>query len=100
MFTQLMALRFNLIETPRGQVVQSPIVGKVIVFTGTMAIGKRDDMAKQAKALGATVGSAVSKNTDMLVTGSNVGASKTEAAAKLGVTLVTEGEYLKLLGEV
>jgi DNA ligase (NAD+) len=75
----------------------SPIAGKTLVFTGTMVHGKRDDMIKEAKRLGAKVGSSVTGKTDLLVTGADVGMAKTSAAKENGVAIVSEDEYLSLL---
>jgi DNA ligase (NAD+) len=96
-FDALMAMGFTLEETVIGEVIASPIAGKTIVFTGTMLKGKRDDMEKEAKSLGAKVGKVVSKATTYLVCGTGVGESKTTAAAKNNVSVISEDEYLKLL---
>jgi DNA ligase (NAD+) len=101
-FRQIYQLGFNLIPTPLiAEQAQntSPISGKTIVFTGTMVHGKRDDMSKEAKRLGAKVGTSVTGKTDFLVTGSDVGAAKIAAAAEKGVRVISEEEYLVLLGE-
>lgn len=101
-FMQIYQLGFNLIPTPliaEQQQNISPISGKIIVFTGTMVHGKRDDMSKEAKRLGAKVASSVTGKTDFLVTGSDVGAAKIAAATEKGVQVISEEEYLALLGE-
>ena len=99
-FMQIYQLGFNLIQTPfiaeQHQAI-SPITGKTIVFTGTMLHGKRDDMSKEAKRLGAKVGASVTGKTDFLVTGSDVGAAKIAAATEKGVQVISEEEYLGLL---
>ncbi|NOV31224.1 hypothetical protein DDY07_15955 [Methylomonas sp. ZR1] len=90
--------RFNLKRTTgAASVGNSAISSKTIVFTGSMQRSKREDMEKQAKALGAKVGSSVSAKTDYLVVGANVGANKTQAAGKFGTTILTEDEYLALI---
>lgn len=99
-FMQIYELGFNLIQTPllaEQQQSTSPIAGKTIVFTGTMVHGKRDDMSKEAKRLGAKVASSVTGKTDFLVTGSDVGAAKVAAATEKGVRVISEEEYLGLL---
>ena len=100
-FMQIYQLGFNLIPTPflseQHQNI-SPISGKNIVFTGTMMHGKRDDMSKEAKRLGAKVGTSVPGKTDFLVTGSDVGAAKIAAATEKGVQVISEEDYLVLLG--
>lgn len=85
---------FALLPTPRGRSVDSPIAGKTIVFTGAMQHGSRDDMQKQARALGAKVSSSVSSKTDYLICGENAGKAKLDAALKHGVTVLTEQGYL------
>lgn len=76
----------------------NPIAGKVIVFTGSMQQGSRPEMEKQAKALGAKVSKSVSGKTDLLVTGEKVGAKKITDAQNKGVKVISEAEYLALLG--
>lgn len=101
-FMQIHQLGFNLIPTPliaEQQQAISPISGKTIVFTGTMVHGKRDDMTKEAKRLGAKVASSVTGKTDFLVTGSDVGAAKIAAATEKGVRVISEEEYLELLNK-
>lgn len=75
----------------------SPVSGKHIVFTGTFYKGKRDDMKQYAESLGATVQSSVNKKTDFLIAGDKVGAKKTEAAKQLGVSVLSEDQYLELI---
>lgn len=101
-FMQIYQLGFNLIPTPliaEQQQNISPISGKTIVFTGTMIHGKRDDMTKEAKRLGAKVASSVTGKTDFLVTGSDVGAAKIASATEKGIKVISEEEYLALLEE-
>jgi DNA ligase (NAD+) len=99
-FLKIYQLGFNLIQTPlitEQQEKSSPIAGKTLVFTGTMVHGKRDDMIKEAKRLGAKVGSSVTGKTNLLVTGTDVGMAKISAAKENGVAIVSEDEYLSLL---
>ncbi|MGZ5031007.1 MAG: helix-hairpin-helix domain-containing protein [Methylobacter sp.] len=101
-FMQIYQLGFTLIPTlmlTERQQNTSPIAGKTIVFTGTMIHGKRDDMSKEAKRLGAKVASSVTGKTDFLVTGTDVGMAKITAATEKGVRVISEEEYLSLLGE-
>jgi len=95
----LLNMGFSLIETKTlGKAdADSPIYGLNIVFTGKMEIGSRDDMKKEAKALGAKVQSSVNSKTDYLVCGESVGASKIEKARDLGVKLLTEKEYIEFI---
>ena len=72
--------------------------GKHVVFTGTMKTGSRDALQEQAREHGATVQSSVNSKTNYLVCGDKVGASKTTKAEKLGVKVITEADYLAMLG--
>jgi len=78
--------------------LNSPIAGTVVVFTGSMQQGSRGDMEKHAKTLGAKVAKSVSGNTTYLVTGEKVGETKINAAKDKGVEVLTEQEYLSLIG--
>jgi DNA ligase (NAD+) len=100
LMTHMLDLGFNLLHTPLASAqaaVDSPIKGKGIVFTGKMIHGSREAMQADARALGARVQTAVSGTTDYLVCGEKVGASKMNKAAALGVTVLTEDQYLALL---
>jgi DNA ligase (NAD+) len=104
LFEEIYALGFNLkssreVTSPLSTEAQTanPLAGKLIVFTGTMVQGSRDEMKRQAKAFGAKVGDAVSSKTDLLVIGEKVGATKLQAAQEKGVKIVTEAEYLELI---
>lgn len=75
----------------------SPIAGKLVVFTGSMTQGSRGDMEKQAKLLGAKIGKSVSGKTNFLVTGEKVGENKINAAKDKGVKVISESDYLNLI---
>jgi DNA ligase (NAD+) len=75
----------------------SPVSGKTVVFTGTLERMTRSEAKAKAERLGAKVAGAVSKNTDYVVAGPGAG-SKLKNAKDLGVTVLTEDEWLKLLG--
>jgi DNA ligase (NAD+) len=99
-FMQLYRLGFNLIPTPllsEQRQKTSPIAGKVLVFTGTMLKGTRDDMIREAKQLGAKVAGSVTGKTDFLVAGSDAGAAKVNAAREKGVAVLSEEDYLSLI---
>lgn len=99
----LLDLGFNLVRTPSVLEVSSTpknsIAGKRIVFTGSLQSGTREDMQAQARSLGAETPSSVSGSTHFLVCGDNVGSTKTEKARKLGISVITERDYLALLAD-
>jgi DNA ligase (NAD+) len=82
-------------KAPR--ISNSPIAGKSVVFTGTLVAMTRNEAKARAESLGAKVASSVSKNTDYVVVGVDAG-SKATKAAELGVTVLSEDEWLKLIG--
>lgn len=71
--------------------------GKSFVVTGSLTTMGREQAAERIRALGGTFQSSVGKDTDFLVVGENVGASKLAKADKLGTKRLTEAELLKLL---
>lgn len=73
----------------------SPAAGKVVVVTGKLLQGTRDEVHERLVSLGASVGSSVTKQTDILIVGENAG-SKLDKATKLGVTVWTEDEYIRI----
>ena len=76
----------------------SPVAGKTVVFTGTLEKMTRDEAKATAERLGAKAAGSVSKKTDYVVAGPGAG-SKLAEAKKHGVTVLTEDEWLALIGE-
>ncbi|KAA0257036.1 NAD-dependent DNA ligase LigA [Deferribacter autotrophicus] len=87
-------LKFSLDETKEKS---KTLAGKKFVITGTLS-KPRGDFVKLIEELGGEVSSSVSKKTDFLLVGENPG-SKLDKAKSLGVKIINEDEFKKLVGE-
>ncbi|WP_035304254.1 NAD-dependent DNA ligase LigA [Brevundimonas aveniformis] len=85
------------IEDAERPQADSPVSGKIVVFTGSLERFTRDEAKARAESLGAKVSGSVSKKTDYVVAGPGAG-SKLAEAQKHGVTVLTEDEWLALIG--
>ncbi|MCX7110671.1 MAG: NAD-dependent DNA ligase LigA [Proteobacteria bacterium] len=75
----------------------SAIAGKTVVFTGTLETLSRNEAKARAESLGANVAGSVSKKTDYVVVGADAG-SKEKKARELGLNILSEQEWLELIG--
>ena len=73
------------------------LAGKIFVLTGSLTSMTRDKAAEEIRIRGGSVAASVSKNTNFLVAGEEAG-SKLDKANELGVKILTEKEFLQMLG--
>jgi DNA ligase (NAD+) len=76
-----------------------PLTGKFFVITGTLVSGRRDEVIKRIEDAGGTVKSSVGKSVHYLVAGADAGRTKTDAAKKVGTTVITEEQLYQLMGK-
>lgn len=93
---RLAAAGLTMTFTPTASQEDNPFFGKTLVFTGTMPTLGRAEAKTMAQDVGAKVSGSVSKKTDYVIAGAEAG-SKLEKAQQLGVTVIDEAEFLRLL---
>lgn len=93
---RLAAAGLTMTFTPPASQEDNPFFGKTLVFTGTMPTLGRAEAKTMAQDVGAKVSGSVSKKTDYVIAGVEAG-SKLEKAQQLGVTVIDEAEFLRLL---
>lgn len=86
----------KIVRAVSGQKNSSTIAGKTFVFTGTMNTLDRDSAKDMVRDLGGEVSGSVSSATDFVVAGESAG-SKLEKAESLGVKIITEEDFLKMV---
>jgi DNA ligase (NAD+) len=91
-------LKFE-IENRESSQLGTSLAGKRILASGRLNRFKRDEIVDFVQAHGGQYIQTVSKNLDFIIEGEEMGPSKKEKAQKLGVPLISEAEFLKMVGE-
>ena len=90
-------VQFSISEEHQLRKVSESLNGLTIVITGTFEQHSRDDYKKMIEANGGKSGSGITKKTSYLLAGKDAGPSKLEKATELGVKLLSEEEFLKMI---
>lgn len=86
-------------EIIEDETIKSTVLsGKTIVISGKFSIS-RDEMKAKIEQHGGKNSSSISKNTDFILAGENMGPEKRKKAEKLGVPLISEEEFLTMIGD-
>jgi len=93
---KLKKVNLKMEEEVKKKIGPQPLAGKTFVFTGELKSFTRPDAETKVKELGGNPTSSVSKKTDYVVVGENPG-SKYTKAKELGVKILTEEEFIKLI---
>ncbi len=80
--------------------LSSSLDGLSVIISGTFTHYSRDEIKKVIELHGGKNVSSISKNTDLFVTGENIGPAKLEKATKLNIKMVDEDEFRRMIGEM
>lgn len=94
-----LASEMRFIKRENKEVAENPFMGKTLCVTGKLNHFTRDGINAKIAELGAKAASSVSKNTDYLITNEQSGSSKYKKAVELNVPIITEQEFLNMIGE-
>ncbi len=86
------------VKVKKAKAIKRILDGKKFVVTGTLAKLGREEAKETIRLMGGQVSDSVSKQTDFVVVGENPG-SKADKAGELGVRILSEGEFLRMLGQ-
>ncbi len=94
-----LAQEMQFVERESKVVVENPFMNKTLCVTGKLFNFTRDSINAKIAELGAKAAGSVSKNTDYLITNEASGSSKYKKAVELNIPIITEEEFLKMIGE-
>ncbi|MFN4198312.1 MAG: NAD-dependent DNA ligase LigA [Flavobacterium sp.] len=85
------------LEVKEKTLISSVFSGKTLVVSGVFEQFSRDELKDTIESHGGKVGSSISSKTDYVVAGANMGPSKLEKATKLGITILSEEEFIAMI---
>lgn len=93
-----LAKEFNFIVPKKAEFKENPFSGKTLCVTGKLNTFTRDSINAKIVELGAKAAGSVSKKTDYLITNEQSGSSKYKKAVELNIPIITEEEFLNMIG--
>lgn len=94
-----LAAEMRFVKRECKEVVDNPFSGKTLCVTGKLTHFNRDSINEKIASLGAKAAGSVSKKTDYLITNEQSGSSKYKKAVELNILIITEDEFLNMIGE-
>ena len=92
-------LQMEIVRSQESRAESQALAGKSIVISGTFAHHSREEYKEIIEACGGKNVSSISSKTSFILAGDNMGPSKQEKAQQLGIPLVSEAEFLGMIGE-
>lgn len=86
-------------EARKSEILSDRLAGKSLVISGVFARHSREEYKKMIEAHGGKNVSSISKKTDYVLAGENMGPAKLEKAGKLGIPIIDEDTFLKMIGD-
>jgi DNA ligase (NAD+) len=87
-----------MMDESKSTVVSSVLEGKIFVVSGVFEKFSRDDLKKAIEDNGGKVGSSISAKTNFVIAGDNMGPAKLEKASQLKVPIISEDDFLGMIG--
>ena len=87
------------VDKIEGATRSDALAGKSIVISGVFARHSRDEYKELIELHGGKNVASISKKTDYVLAGDNMGPSKLEKATKLGIPIIDENRFLEMIGE-